>query len=171
MLNKLTNLLILSHEKEYKYVNELLTHFAHNLPEDVHIFSMGDISASDERAKMLCSELKQAHIAIAVISSSFLADDLLYKLRQDAVNMHDANILEAVQILARSVVTAETKATRPIKTIPLTPLATLSDRDFAYSQIVDFVIDKIDIIRLKYLLLLANKKIVELTQKIDNKIL
>ena len=171
MPNKLTNLLILSHEKEYKYVKELLTHFAHNLPEDVRIFSMGDISAIDERVKLLCSELKQAHITIAVISSSFLADDLLYKLRQDAINMHDANILEAVQVLARSVVMADAKATRPIKTIPLTPLATLSDRDFAYSQIVDFVIDKIDIIRLKYSLLLANKKIVELTQKIDNKIL
>ena len=171
MPNKLTNLLILSHEKEYKYVKELLTHFAHNLPEDVRIFSMGDIAASDERIDVLCSELKQAHIAIAVISSSFLADDLLYKLRQDAVNMHDANILEAVQVLARSVVMTDTKATRPIKTIPLTPLATLSDRDFAYSQIVDFVIDKIDIIRLKCSLLIANKKIVELTQKIDNKIL
>lgn len=168
MNNNITNLLILSHEKEYKYVQELLAHFAHNLPVDVRIFSMKDIAAADERISVLCSELKQSHVAISVISSSFLADDLLYQLRLDAITMHDANILEAVQVLARSVVMAETKAKRAIKTIPSTPLATQTDRDFAYSQIVDFVIDKIDIIRLKYSLLLANKKIVELTQKIDN---
>ena len=168
MNNNITNLLILSHEKEYKYVKELLVHFASNLPADVRIFSMIDIAAADERIKVLCSELEQAHVAIAVISSSFLADDLLYKLRRDAITMHDADILEAVQVLARSVVTTETKAKRAIKTIPSTPLATQTDRDFAYAQIVDFIIDKIDIIKLKYDLLLANEKINKLNKKIDS---
>ncbi len=162
MENKITNLLILSHEKEDKYVKELLAHFARNLPAEVRIFSMSDIAAADERISVLCSELKQSHVAISVISSSFFADDLLFQLRQDAIRMHDADILEAVQILARSVVTTETKAKRHIKTIPSTPLAMHADRDFAYAQIVDFIIDKIDIIRLKYALLIANETINEL---------
>lgn len=166
--NAITNMLILSHEREYKYVQELLAHFAHNLPADVHIFSMKDIVASDERVKSLCSELKYAHVAIVVISSSFLADELLYQLRLDAISMHDANILEAVQILARSVVTIETKAKRYIKTIPTEPLATHTNRDLAYSQIVDFVIDKIDILKLKYALLIANNTIAFLENKIKN---
>ena len=43
-----TNIIILSHENEWKYVKELLVHLESSLPEDVNIFSMKDIAPSDE---------------------------------------------------------------------------------------------------------------------------
>ena len=164
----LTNVLILSHEKEVVYVEELLIHMQHNLPEDVRIFSMGDIAASDERIDVLCSELKQAHIAIVVMSSNLIADDVLYNLHQCAIQMHDAEKIETIQILARSVYFTTPKNQRPIKTIPLRALSMYDndERDIIYLQIIDFIIDKIDIIKLKLQVLKQQLIIKELTDKL-----
>ncbi len=148
-----THIIILSHEKEWKYVNELLTHLESSLPEDVTVFSMKDIMPNDESINKLWNELQSAHIVMAVISSNFLADDLLYRLRQDAIELHNKDMLEAVQILARSVYNPKIASKREIKLLPKVPLSTNQDRDAAYAEIVDFILDKIDLIKIKYELL------------------
>jgi len=169
--NKLpnTNIIILSHENEWKYVKELLIHLESSLPEDVNIFSMKDIAPSDESINKLWNELQSAHMVLAVISSHFLADDILHRLRQDAIELHNKDMLEAVQILARSVYNPQVASKREIKLLPKVPLSTHQDRDAAYTQIVDFVLDKIDLIKIKYELLRKQLKIQTLEKMLRDK--
>ena len=164
----LTNILILSHEKEEIYVDELLTHLQHNTPEDVRIFSIKSLMASDERVTALWQELENAHVSVVVASSNLIADDVLYKLHQAAIEMYDGEKIELLQILARSVYSLP-KSKRTITTIPLRALSMYEkdQRDIIYLQAIDFIIDKIDIIKLKFQVLKQQITIKELTDKLN----
>ena len=148
-----TKILILSHEKEYKYVAELLRHLEVSLPEDVSIYSGDEILPDENKADKLWQELNSSNIVLTIISSHYLADDLLYRLHQLAMELHDEKILEAIQIIARSVFALTPNTKRAVKSLPKTPLAKSKNRDGDYSEIVGFVIDKIEVIKTHYELL------------------
>ena len=117
-----TKILILAHEKEYKYVQELLQHLAVSLPEDVSIFSGDEILPDQIKFERLWQELNSSNVVLTVISSHYLADELLYKLHTLAMELHDEKIIEAVQIIARLVYTTP-KPKRQIKSLPQIPLS------------------------------------------------
>ncbi len=161
-----TNIIILSHEHEAQYVAEIVDHIASNVQHehDISVFMNGSILASDE-VKDLAKELEKAQIAMIVISSSFLSDDILYELRKRAIELHEVEKLEAVQIIARTVYAYEPNppAKRKLKTIPPSGTAfTLHpDRNEVYVQIIDFILDKIEIIKLKVTVLKLQKALKE----------
>lgn len=161
-----TKILILSHEKEYKYVVELLRHLEVALPEDVSIYSADEMLPDESKADKLWQELNSSNIVLTIISSHYLADDLLYKLHQLAIDLHDEKILEAIQIIARSVFAPTPKTKRVVKSLPKTPLSTSKNRDEAYSEIVEFVIDKIEVIKIHYELLKEKLHVQALERKI-----
>ena len=160
-----TKILILAHEKEYKYVDELLRHLEVCLPEDVSIFSGDEILPDQSKADKLWQELNSSNVVLTIISSHYLADDLLYRLHQLAMELHDEKILEAIQIIARSVYN-NTKTKRQVKSLPKIPLATAKNRDEAYSEIVEFVLDKIELIKTHYELLKEKLRVQALERKI-----
>lgn len=144
-----TNIVLLAHEKESEYLEELLVHLKTSMPKGVTIFSMKDILPGEESLKRLYEEFIGAEIVMVLISSNFLWDNILHELRDYAIYLHDADRLELIQVLARSVHDYGTNSVRAIKTLPKSPLSTEIDKHTAYAGIVSFVLDKIDIIRLK----------------------
>lgn len=160
-----TKILILSHEKDNKYLLELLEHLQVSL-KDVKIFTGKEILPSENKVDKLWQELNSSNILLTIISSHYYADDLLFKLHSLGMEMHDSNILEAVQIIARSVYPHPSNTTRPVKAIPKTPLANLKNRDEAYSEIVEFVLDKIELIKTHYELLKEKLRVQALERKI-----
>lgn len=166
MYNTKTKILILSHQKDQKYVLELLEHLNISFGKDIQIYANKDVLASEEPKVKLWQELNSSNIVLTIISSHFLADELLSKLHTLAIEMHNEKILEAVQIIARSVIMPENEHIREVKTIPKTPLAIIKNRDEAYSEIVEFIKDKIEIIALHYELLLEKLK----NQSLENRL-
>lgn len=160
-----TKILILSHERDNKYMLELLGHLKISLP-DVTIYNGDEVLPSENKADKLWQELNSSNIVLTIISSHYLADDLLYKLHQLAIDLHDEKILEAIQIIARSVFAPARKSKRAIKSLPKTPLSTSKNRDEAYSEIVEFIIDKIEVIKTHYELLKEKLKVQTLEKKI-----
>lgn len=146
----ITNIVILSHEHEAVFVAELVQHLKSSpLKNSIMVFSTADILASDG-TDILDAELQKANIAMVVLSSQYLSDDILSELRNIAIEMHEADKLETLQILARSVYVEIIKTKKPLKMIPLEgTLASQTNRDVIYVQVIDFVLDKIELIKLK----------------------
>lgn len=96
----------------------------------------------------LKSVLNIAHIVIIILSVDFMYDNFLAQLRKRAIIKYKQNEIELVQILARHMLMEEVIISG-IKTIPESPLATHKDPDAAYIFVVQIIIDKIDIARLK----------------------
>ncbi len=94
------------------------------------------------------SVLNIAHIVIIILSVDFMYDNFLAQLRKRAIIKYKQNKIELVQILARHMLMEEVIISG-IKTIPESPLATHKDPDAAYIFVVQIIIDKIDIARLK----------------------
>lgn len=94
------------------------------------------------------SVLNIAHIVIIILSVDFMYDNFLAQLRKRAIIKYKQNEIELVQILARYMLMEEVIISG-VKTIPESPLATHKDPDAAYIFVVQIIIDKIDIARLK----------------------
>lgn len=94
------------------------------------------------------SVLNIAHIVIIILSVDFMYDNFLAQLRKWAIIKYKQNEIELVQILARHMLMEEVIISG-VKTIPESPLATHKDPDAAYIFVVQIIIDKIDIARLK----------------------
>lgn len=94
------------------------------------------------------SVLNIAHIVIIILSVDFMYDNFLAQLRKRAIIKYKQNEIELVQILARHMLMEEVIISG-VKTIPESPLATHKDPDAAYIFVVQIIIDKIDIARLK----------------------
>lgn len=94
------------------------------------------------------SVLNIAHIVIIILSVDFMYDNFLAQLRKRAIIKYKQNEIELVQILARHML-IENVIISGVKTIPESPLATHKDPDAAYIFVVQIIIDKIDIARLK----------------------
>lgn len=96
----------------------------------------------------ITSVLNIAHIVIIILSVDFMYDNFLAQLRKRAIIKYKQNEIELVQILARHMLMEEVIISG-VKTIPESPLATHKDPDAAYIFVVQIIIDKIDIARLK----------------------
>jgi hypothetical protein len=75
-------------------------------------------------------------------------DNFLAQLRKRAIIKYKQNEIELVQILTHHMLMEEVIISG-VKTIPESPLATHKDPDAAYIFVVQIIIDKIDIARLK----------------------
>ena len=105
-MSTVTNLVILSHEKEYSFVEEIKQY----------------LRSADS------SEMNKSQVSIILISSNLMADDLLLSIRKLAIDLHDEDKLEAIQVLIRSVYDHSTESKRKIYTIPETPISHIKDK-------------------------------------------
>ncbi len=165
-MSTVTNLVILSHEKEYSFVEEI-KQYLRSADSSITVFNITDVQSDEEPILRITEEMNKSQVSIILISSNLMADDLLLSIRKLAIDLHDEDKLEAIQVLIRSVYDHSTESKRKIYTIPETPISHIKDRDTAYNEIIRFILDKAELIMLKGKLELANEKIKRLSATIE----
>lgn len=161
-----TKILMLAHEKDWEFLEGVLRHLDGVSPSDVTVFTAKNIAVGADTEATIFSEFANSNIVVFFISSHCFSDNFLYKLRSKAIEHHDEGRLDMVQVLARSVISHDTKSVRGIKTIPKSPIAKSTDKDDDYIEVVAFILYNIELVKAKFELLKAMFRIKQLEQEI-----
>ena len=165
-MSTVTNIVILSHEKEHSFVEEIKQHLR-SAYSSIFVFNIADIQSDEEPILRINEELHRSQVSLILISSHLMADDVLLKIRKLAIELHDEDKLETIQILIKSVYDYGVESKRKVYTVPEIPIIQIKDKDSAYTEIIRFIFDKAENIILKAKLALANDKIKRLTSTIE----